>query len=86
MARRETFEDIGQPARRIKSVELGGSEQALDGGGAAARPFRADKQTLRRQSRRRWEYAYGRNETATFGEWGSSGIITTRARATISGV
>lgn len=46
-ARRETFQYAGQPACRVKAVEFGGGEQALDGGGAAASPLRTGEQPVR---------------------------------------
>jgi hypothetical protein len=39
----EFFQGIFQPSRRIKAIEFGGAEQALDGGGAFAGPFGANK-------------------------------------------
>ena len=44
--RREAFQYDSQPARRIKSVEFGDGEQALDYGGAAAGPFRTGEQPV----------------------------------------
>jgi hypothetical protein len=40
------FQRFGGPAQRIEAVELGGREQALDGGGAVAGAFRASEQSV----------------------------------------
>ena len=45
-ARRETFQYADQPACRVKAVEFGGGEQALDGGGAAVGLLRPGEQPV----------------------------------------